>query len=77
MVKAGYAIGGGVEWALAEHWTAKAEYLWYDLGSTSHPLNCVANGIACGGNLGYPTLGNIASSARGSMMRVGINYQFQ
>jgi outer membrane immunogenic protein len=45
-VKTGYAIGGGAEWALVEHWTAKAEYLWYDLGNVSHSLSCVANAVA-------------------------------
>jgi outer membrane immunogenic protein len=30
--KAGYAIGGGVEAALAGPWTAKVEYLYADLG---------------------------------------------
>jgi outer membrane immunogenic protein len=75
-VHAGYTLGGGAEWAFVDHWTAKAEYLWYDLGNTSHPLSCVANGVACGGNMGYPTLGNVVSSVRGSILRVGLNYKF-
>ena len=36
--KAGYALGGGVEAALAGPWTAKVEYLYADLGRTSAPL---------------------------------------
>ncbi len=31
-IKAGYAIGGGVEAALGTHWTAKAEYLYVSFG---------------------------------------------
>jgi outer membrane immunogenic protein len=36
--KAGYALGGGVEAALAGPWTAKVEYLYADLGRSSAPL---------------------------------------
>ncbi len=37
----GWTAGGGIEFAIAGHWTAKAEYLYVDLGHFS----C---GIACG-----------------------------
>lgn len=33
-VKAGYAVGGGVEGALGNGWSAKVEYLYIDLGKT-------------------------------------------
>ena len=29
----GWTVGGGVEWAFAPNWSAKLEYLYYDLGS--------------------------------------------
>jgi outer membrane immunogenic protein len=35
--KAGYALGGGLEAAVAGPWTAKVEYLYADLGRTSAP----------------------------------------
>jgi outer membrane immunogenic protein len=38
---AGWTVGGGVEFVIAGNWTAKAEYLYVDLGS----FNC---GLACG-----------------------------
>jgi outer membrane immunogenic protein len=31
--KTGWTAGGGVEYALGERWSAKVEYLYYDLGS--------------------------------------------
>jgi outer membrane immunogenic protein len=71
----GYAIGGGAEWAFSGHWTAKAEYLWYDLGTISHPLNCMS-GALCGTLTLYPTLGNTRLSVAGSILRLGINYKF-
>jgi outer membrane immunogenic protein len=30
--RTGYAIGGGLEWAIDESWSAGAEYLYVDLG---------------------------------------------
>lgn len=32
----GWTIGGGFEWALADAWTAKVEYLYIDLGSEQY-----------------------------------------
>ena len=29
----GYAVGGGLEWAFANNWTAKAEFLYLDFGA--------------------------------------------
>jgi outer membrane immunogenic protein len=75
---AGYTLGGGAEWAFADHWSAKAEYLWYDLGKVSHPLGCALHGDAagCAGPDVYQTLGNAVSSVNGSIGRLGINYHF-
>jgi outer membrane immunogenic protein len=39
--RAGWAAGGGVEWMFADNWSAKAEGLYYNLGSVdliSSPL---------------------------------------
>lgn len=73
----GYAVGGGAEWALSDRISAKAEYLWYDLGNIKHPLNCVQASFGCNsGVTAYSTLGNTSSSVRGNIVRVGINYKF-
>lgn len=72
----GGVIGGGLEWALWDRTTVKAEYLWYTFGNVSHPLNCTLNGTAgCGFPDVYPTLGNTSSSVYGSVVRVGLNYK--
>ena len=60
---AGWTVGGGIEFAIAGHWTAKAEYLYVDLGH----LSC---GIACGGT---PTQ-DVSFTA--NLFRGGINYRF-
>jgi opacity protein-like surface antigen len=36
--RSGWTLGGGVETALAGNWSAKLEYLYVDLGSTTNPL---------------------------------------
>lgn len=57
----GYAVGGGVEWMLTNNWTAKAEYLYVDLGDTT-----IRDGA-----------GNSANFDNAfHTMRVGLNYKF-
>jgi outer membrane immunogenic protein len=62
---AGWTIGGGIEFAIAGHWTAKAEYLYVDLGS----INC----STCGPVAGAVTQ-NVTYTA--NVFRGGINYRF-
>ena len=59
---AGWTAGGGIEFALPGHWTAKAEYLYVDLGN----YNC---GTSCG-----PTAQTVSFTA--NLFRGGINYRF-
>jgi outer membrane immunogenic protein len=63
--KTGFTVGGGVEWALWDRWSAKAEYLYTQFPSftnvyttTSHPITV---------NYGDLKL---------NILRVGVNYRF-
>jgi outer membrane immunogenic protein len=59
---AGWTVGAGLEFAIAGNWTAKAEYLYVDLGK----FNC---GIGCGAasdNVSFTT----------NLIRGGVNYRF-
>ena len=38
--------GGGIEVGLTPHWSAKAEYLYFDLGNQSYVLTGANNGLA-------------------------------
>jgi outer membrane immunogenic protein len=60
--RAGWTIGGGIEAAIVDRWTAKVEYLYTDLGSSS--CSAAACGIAT----------NV--SARNNLLRAGLNYRF-
>jgi outer membrane immunogenic protein len=77
VVKVGGTVGGGLEWALWDRTSLKAEYLWYTFGNVSHPLNCsYNNGFPCAGGSEFPTLGSTNSSVYGSIVRIGLNYKF-
>jgi outer membrane immunogenic protein len=61
--RAGWTIGAGLEFALAQNWTAKAEYLYVDLGK----FNC---GVSCG----FTATNNVSFTT--NLVRAGVNYHF-
>jgi outer membrane immunogenic protein len=63
--KAGWVAGAGVEYALTPNWSAKAEYLYVNLGSAT--CSTVAN---CGAAAGASIVLNE------NLIRGGINYKF-
>jgi outer membrane immunogenic protein len=71
----GWTVGGGLEWRFAPNWTVKGEYLYYDLGSVNYSLP----GIVQLNNVGAQFFGagvTASASFKGSIARVGVNYQF-
>jgi outer membrane immunogenic protein len=56
-------VTGGLEVALTGNWTAKAEYLYVDLGRTGCNIDC---GLPAGNNVGLTS----------NVVRGGINYRF-
>ena len=67
--KTGYTVGGGIEHAWTGNWTVKAEYLYYDLGTTDVTVALVP-GVAGAG--GY----NSSFKDDGHIVRAGLNYKF-
>ena len=63
---AGWTIGGGIEGNLGGNWTAKAEYLYMDLGTFDTTVTVPAALIGA----------NISSRVTDNIFRVGINYHF-
>ena len=63
--QAGWTVGGGIEMAIAGNWTAKAEYLYVNLGR----FNC---GTSCGAAVGVTD--NV--SFQTNIVRGGVNYRF-
>lgn len=67
----GYAVGGGLEYAITNTISTRIEYLYYDLGSKKY--NVVAQNAAATAT-GASLL--VDSKARGSIVRGGINFRF-
>lgn len=67
----GWAIGGGVESKIASNWTAKVEYLHFDLGTISDTTLSKATFAAWPGK---PIM-SVNSNVTGNIVRIGVNYQ--
>lgn len=77
--RAGWTAGGGVEWMFIPNWSAKLEYLHYDLGSETYATGGYAIDV---GPTSLPSSGSAAIATRttvhfnGDIVRVGLNYKF-
>jgi outer membrane immunogenic protein len=78
--RVGWTVGAGGEWMFAPNWSAKFEYLYYDLGSVNYPtaLTQVCNGAGClfNGVVIGSTTGATSLRYTGSIARVGVNWHF-
>jgi outer membrane immunogenic protein len=71
----GWTFGGGVEYMFAPHWTVKAEYLYYDLGSVTYALPPIVQTTAAGVPFfGATTASHVAFT--GNIARAGVNFGF-
>jgi outer membrane immunogenic protein len=71
--QAGWTVGGGIEYALWDHWSVKAEYLYYDLGTQSTTIVGVP---APGGTLFNNWTATTTVRNNGNIVRAGLNYKF-
>ncbi|MEJ0011169.1 MAG: outer membrane beta-barrel protein [Bauldia sp.] len=65
----GWTAGAGVEMALAEDWSIKAEYQYFDLGSK------LVSGLQMNPDVGTPAFGWTIHNT-GSIVKVGLNKKF-
>jgi iron complex outermembrane recepter protein len=78
----GWNAGGGVEYALGWGWSAKAEYLFVDLGNGGCTTNCAiqtanTNSATQGTTpFGPPIIPNVAVKFDENIFRAGLNYKF-
>jgi len=78
-VQVGWTAGGGAEWMFMPNWSAKVEYLYYDLGDNNLAINTTASGLGTGAaaplNALTPfTSSNIQGHTTGNLVRAGVNY---
>jgi outer membrane immunogenic protein len=68
--RAGWTVGGGLEWMLAHNWSVKAEYLYADFGSISN-TTLVIDPFSPNANIFTTSI-----PLRVNIARAGINYHF-
>jgi outer membrane immunogenic protein len=66
--KAGWTVGGGIEWMFAPHWSLKAEYLYVDLGTHDSTIT-----YTYGANTSTMTS---SVKEQFSVARAGVNFHF-
>lgn len=69
-VRTGWALGAGAEYAFLDNWSAKIEYLHYDLGSQILTLDFAAVPGSAGNTFSYKF------HDAGNLVRVGVNRRF-
>jgi len=60
----GWTVGGGIEWAFWDRWSAKLEYLYVDFGNGGSNFN------------GVPTVNITNGHLTDNIGRAGVNYRF-
>jgi outer membrane immunogenic protein len=66
----GYAVGAGLEYAVTNNWSAKIEYLYYDLGKAEYVSPQIAGAALPG------VFATTRADAKGNLVRAGVNYRF-
>jgi outer membrane immunogenic protein len=73
-ISTGWTAGGGAEWLLDQHWSAKIEYLFVDLGTETVRIN--ANPLPPAASPLLPASFNAAFRDQFNVVRLGLNYHF-
>jgi outer membrane immunogenic protein len=72
--RTGWVVGGGIEWAVFQNWSIKAEYLHADLGHTTNTSILVPT---AGGVNPFPNATiNHNHNLTEDVVRIGANYKF-
>ena len=80
-VQVGWTAGGGAEWMFMPNWSAKVEYLYYDLGGNSLQVTTTGGRVGTGAGspisaagAGQYTNSTISGHPTGNLVRAGVNY---
>jgi outer membrane immunogenic protein len=74
--KVGWTAGGGVEWLFLPNWSAKIEYLYYDLGTVSSSNLLLNAFVPPAASAFFTDLATTKTHFNGNVVRVGLNYHF-
>ena len=75
-VNVGYTGGGGVEWMFMPNWSAKIEYLYYDLGDINAQLDSGLFALAQGVTTQPFRSTSYSGRVNGNLVHAGVNYHF-
>ena len=69
----GFVLGAGAEYALAERWSLRAEYLHFDLGESRQRFSVTSRA-----NSGFTAVATARAETEwtGSLLRLGLGYRF-
>lgn len=73
--RVGWTVGAGAEWMFARNWSAKLEYLYYDLGSKTYALAPYV-GANRTGAIRFVHTSATRVKYSGHIVRAGVNYHF-
>jgi outer membrane immunogenic protein len=79
---AGWTAGGGAEWMFMRNWSAKMEYLYYDLGNISYTVSPLLFTYGSGvdpsaeARTRWSSVASASTRFNGSIVRAGVNYHF-
>ncbi|MGH6847530.1 MAG: outer membrane protein [Methylocella sp.] len=71
----GWTAGGGLEWMFMPNWSAKVEYLYYDLSSLTYSAGTLSQTFP-GGVPFWSFSPSASTHFRGNIVRAGLNYHF-
>jgi opacity protein-like surface antigen len=73
VIKTGFTAGGGAEWLLDQHWSAKIEYQFVDLGTETVRVTALAPFSPA-----FPGLASFNAAFRDQfhVVRIGLNYRY-
>ncbi len=74
--RVGWTAGGGVEWMFLPNWSAKVEYLFYDLGSINYVLSPLVANAAGFPQPTWVAFAQTRARFEGNIIRAGVNYHF-
>jgi len=73
-MRLGWTAGGGLEWMFWPQWSAKIEYLFYDLGVAAYPVAVTTDWQLT--NLLVANATQARARFDGHVVRAGVNYHF-
>jgi len=78
--RVGWTVGGGLEWMFWPNWSAKVEYLYYDLGNVTYGVSPVAPilqppALGAGAAM-FVNFPQATTRFDGHIVRAGLNYHF-